>query len=96
MARQRIITRTIKVAECETMLVNVETAEVRIEVLEISGEVDETTALKTLKKLYEDDTTKVVAIQNISIREELYGMPEIMFLKLAKRLDENRKMIDED
>lgn len=96
MARERMVTRTMKVAECETMLVDVKTAEVSIRTLEITGDVDEETALKVLKKEYETHDCKVVAIQNIHIREEIYGMKEVDFLKYAKRLDDSRKVIDDE
>lgn len=88
MAKERMITRTINVTVCEVMAVDTITAEVSITTRELTGKsytVD--VALKDLKKLYETDTYKIVAIQSITDREEMYGISEIEFLKVAKKLN---------
>lgn len=94
MARERMVTRTMKVAECKTMLVDVINSKIETKVLEITGDVDKDTALKLLKKEYETDNTKVVDIVDINTREEIYGMREVDFLKYATRLDDSRKVIE--
>ena len=96
MARVRMVTRGIKVNECETMCVNTETCEVATHYFELTG--DEYTpeqALKAIKKLYETDTLKVVMVNSISVREDLYGMLETDFLKVAHKLDDKRRIIED-
>lgn len=88
MARTRMVTRTINVTSIEAMCVDTLTAEVTIKELELTGEAfTEEKALKVLKKEYETDTLKVVAIQKMEVHEEMYGIKEIDFLKVAQKLD---------
>lgn len=87
MARERYVTRTVNVTVCETMCMNVETAEVQIMTYEIGGGLtDSKDLLKAIRKLYETDTLKCVAIRSVSTKEILYGMPETEFIKLARVL----------
>lgn len=88
MARTRMVTRTINVTAIEAMCVDTLTADVAIKELELTGETfTEEKALKALKKEYETDTFKVVAIQSMNVHEEMYGLKEIDFLKVATKLD---------
>ena len=88
MSRVRMITRTINVTVVEAMCVDTNTAEVSIKELELTGEAfTEEKALKALKKEYETDTFKVVTIQKMEVHEEMYGLKEIDFLKVAQKLD---------
>ena len=88
MSRVRMVTRTINVTVIEAMCVDTSTAEVSIKELELTGETfTKEKALKALKKEYETETLKVVAIQKMKVREEMYGLKEIDFLKVAQRLD---------
>lgn len=88
MARTRMVTRTINVTAVEAMCVDTLTADVSIKELELTGETfTEEKALKALKKEYETDTFKVVAIQSMNVHEEMYGLKEIDFLKVATKLD---------
>lgn len=96
MARERMVTRTINVTECEAMCVDVTTAETTIQTFELTGEsYTPEKALKELKKHYETDTLKLVVVQGMHTREELYGLLEVDFLKVAHRLDDSRKIIEE-
>ena len=91
-----MVTRTINVTECEVMCVDVTTAETTIKHYELTGEnYTPEKALKELKKYYETDTIKLVIIQGMNTREELYGLLEVDFLKVAHQLDDNRKIITE-
>lgn len=86
MARERMITSTINVTVIEAMCVDTLTAEVSIKELELTGETfTEEKALKALKKEYETNTYKVVAIQKMEVHEEMYGLKEINFLKVAQK-----------
>lgn len=98
MGRTRMITRTINVTVVEAMCVDTSTAEVTVKSLELTGETFTTEkALKELKKEYETDTFKVVAIQKMEVHEEMYGLKEIDFLKVAQKLDPaTRKLLDNE
>lgn len=88
MARVRMVTRTINVTTVEAMCVNTKTAEISIKDLELTGETfTQEKALKVLKNEYETDSFKVVAIQKMEVHEEMYGLKEIDFLKVAQKLD---------
>lgn len=96
MARERMVTRTVIVTKCEVLCVDVTTVETTVQEYDLSGNYESTTtALKALKKGYETDTFKVVAIQKMTENEVLYGMPELDFIKLAKVLNpETRKVVE--
>lgn len=98
MARTRMVTRTINVTVIEAMCVNTSTAEVLIKELELTGETfTEEKALKTVKKEYETDALKIVAIQKMEVHEEMYGLKEIEFLKVAQKLDPaTRKLLENE
>lgn len=97
MARVRMVTRTVVVTVAEVMCVDVTTAQVQINELELSGSFsDNETLLKAIKKLYEKDSFKCVAIQEVTEKEVLYGMEEIEFIKLAKVLPPRSKTETEE
>ena len=98
MARERAVTRTINAIEVSAICMDINTMENTIEVLSLTGEVPtDEQLLKKLRKLYETDTYKVVAIKNIKTTEKLFGMPEVEFLKYAKELDpDTRKPLSND
>ena len=96
MARIRMVTRTINVTICKVMAVKVTDSQVITDYLELTGETyTEDKALKALKKQYETEDYKIVAIQNMETREDLYGMTETEFLRVASKLDDNRKVIED-
>lgn len=86
MARERMVTRTVESTIAHTMCIDTETANVSIETFRISGKFEEKELLKKLKKNYETDTFKVVAIQSTEIEEKLYGMTEELFISMAEVL----------
>lgn len=95
MARERMVTRTVLLTSVEVMCVNVETAEVSINNYELSGySMNADDAMKQLKKLYETDNFKLVAIQGMEEKEILYGMTEADFIKLAEVLPPRKVYTD--
>ncbi len=97
MARIRMVTRTIEVIEVNALCVDLTTAQTETRTLELTGagSLSDDALLKALKKTYETDVLKVVAITSRTNREELYGLTELDFLKYAKKLDpETRKMLE--
>ena len=87
MARERMVTRTVELTIAEVMTLDTTTAEVRVIPYEIGGGLtDPVSILKAVKKLHETDSFKCVAVQNVSVKEILYGMTEADFIAHAKIL----------
>ena len=87
MANMRMVTRTVKLTNCETMCVRVSTKQVENSSLVLTGYFENATdALKELKKAYETEDFKIVNITAITYDEILYGMPEQKFIELAEIL----------
>lgn len=97
MARERMVTRTVLTTECEVLCVNVSTVETTIQTFTLTGKQDNAEQiLKSLKKEHETDTFKLVALQGDPVyKETMYGMKEIDFINIAKKLDpETRKVVE--
>ena len=95
--RQRMVTRTIEKVTITAMVVDTSTAtvyNVQLVLPSLEGK-SESQVLKMVQDgLMENE--KVVQIVSRETSEELYGMPEIEFLKLAQRLDpETRKPLNQ-
>lgn len=86
MARERMITRTIRTAYVDVMTVDTTTANVSIETFEVEPQEDEEKYLKVLRKMYETDNYKLVKFEKVDIFENLYGMSEKEFKLFAKLL----------
>ena len=98
MARERQITRTINVTTATAVCMDITTMENETKQLVITGDVPSADkVLKDLRKLYDTDTFKVVAIKEMTTVEKLYGLSEVDFLKYAVELDpETRKAISDE
>ena len=98
MARERQVTRTINSIDVTAICMDINTMETSEKVLSLTGDTpNNEQALKQLKKVYETDSFKVVAVKEIKVTEKLFGMSEIDFLKYAVELDsETRKPIKND
>lgn len=84
MARTSMVTRTIVTTNCTALCVNVETAEPFNKDFTLAGSYDdEKKLLKELKKVGEDDVTKIVHIVDKNEVETLYGLAEADFIKYA-------------
>ena len=97
MARERQITRTINVTTATAVCMDITTMENETKQLVITGDVPSADkVLKDLRKLYDTDTFKVVAIKEMTTVEKLYGLSEVDFLKYAVELDpETRKAVEQ-
>ena len=95
MARERQVTRTINSINITAICMDIDTMETSEKTLVLTGDTPSNDqALKQLKKLYETDNFKVVAVKDIKVTEKLFGMSEIEFLKYATELDtETRKPV---
>ena len=97
MARERMITRTVLTTECEVLCVNVSTVETTIQTFTLTGKQDNVEQiLKSLKKEHETDTFKLVALQGDPVfKETMYGIKEIEFINIAKKLGpDTRKVVE--
>lgn len=84
MARERMVTRTVKVAVCEVMCLDTITATVSHMDYTVPGGVTaEKELLKYIQKSHDTATFKCVAITKVEHSDILYGMPEEVFIKLA-------------
>ena len=94
MARQRMVTRTIKAYTAHCMTVDTETATVGTADLTFTG----TKPANIEKALVQHSTgtLKYVAVQSWDESEELWGMKEEDFMKYAVRVERNtNKVLDE-
>ena len=96
MARERMVTRTINILEVNALCVDLITTNTTNQVFELTGvDLKGEALLKAVKKAFETDTFKIVAVTDTNTREELYGMSELAFIKYAFRLDpETRKAVE--
>ena len=95
MARQRMVTRTIKAYTAHCMTVDTETATVGTADITFTG----TKPANIDKALvqHSTDTLKYVAVQGWDESEELWGMKEEDFMKYAVRVERNtNKVLDGD
>lgn len=84
MARQPMITRTVTTTKAKVLCINlVDEKPFTQEVVLPRTYKDERSMLKRIKPLVENDTVKVVHVQNVEILETLYGMTEQQFIDCA-------------
>ena len=86
MARERTVTRTITATILEAMTLNIETAEVRKVEYRVPSYSGSKKDLAWVKSQLETDTVKVVTINVIGTEDNLYSMPESLFIQLADKL----------
>ena len=94
MARERMVTRTVKVTRIEVLCLDIETANPEINIYELTGTYTEEKALKKAKETYETQTLKLVSVNRIEEKEKLYGMRELDFIKYAVEMDSRFEKID--
>lgn len=87
MAREPMVTRTIKGTNVKALCVSISAQNTVIKDFTLSGTYsDEKSLLKALTKTVQDNDIKVVSIISASQFETLYGMSENDFIKSAKVL----------
>lgn len=87
MARIKMVTRTVDITVVKVMCLNMESMQGEVCTFEVTGlHENNDIIMKLVKKLYETDTLKPVAVVDTEIKEVLYGMTELDFIKLAKVL----------
>lgn len=87
MARIRMVTRTVKGMAVDTLCMDLTAAKAVNRTFTIGGTFQsDKDLLKALQKANDTDTLKLVAISSKVETEQLYGMPEDMFIRLAEKL----------
>ena len=84
MARIPMVTRTIKSTKVKALCVDIEKNETFTQEYVVPRTYeDHKSLMKVLEKVATTPTTKPVHILETSVEENLYGMPETMFITLA-------------
>ena len=97
MGRIRMVTRTINVTDVTALCMDIASQQAVSKTFSLTGaSYTQEKALKEVQKLYQTEELAIVAIQSLSQHEEIYGMLETDFLKVAKRMTEDRKFTQEE
>lgn len=90
MARKRMVTRTITFTTVTATVYDIQSDEIKTLEYKLSGELSADEALKALTKEYKE--VRPLKVTDVSVQEELYGMPEEKFLELAEILPSRTKV----
>lgn len=84
MAREKMVTRTVRQTTADVMTIDVITAEVQVSEFTIGGTYDsDEILLKKLQKVFQTDTLKLVHISSTTVEDLLLGMTEEDFIRYA-------------
>ena len=87
MARQPQVTRTIMTTKANVLCINLETETPFTQSVVLPRTYkDERSILRKIKPMLENDTVKVVHVQNFTVESTLYGMTEEEFIASAEIL----------
>lgn len=89
MARKRMVTRTITSTKAKATVYNIEKDEIKTLEYKLSGELSADDALKAITK--EHTEVRPLKVTEVTVQEELYGMPEEKFFELAEILPSRAK-----
>lgn len=97
MARTRVVTRTIEdtVVECKVLRTIKNEDYIITEEYHLGAMVDPKKYITLAQKQAKDSDT-VVKVINVRKESQIYGMLETDFIKLAKKMNEERKFIMDD
>ena len=93
--KERMITRTVNGYKVTCMTVNTETTEVGYATFTMGADYVPEKGLALIRKQYETDEQKIVAITGTETFEQLYGMPEKEFIGWADKLPPRGEKIAE-
>lgn len=91
-----MVTRTVIHTSAEVMTLDVTTAEVQVRTYDIGGKHTDEDLLKSLQKIFNTDTLKLVHLESQTCKEVLLGMDEEDFIRIAKVLPPRTTNKDED
>ena len=86
MAKEKLITRTVKVMNVTVFLANLETKQITEATVTIPYAKKESKIFESARVILEDSNTKVASIKNVETAEKKYGMPESQFITEATEL----------
>lgn len=84
MARKRMVTRTITFTKVKATVYDIASDEIKTVEYKLSGELSSEVALKIITKEHEE--VRPLKVTEVTVQEELYGMPEEKFIELAEIL----------
>lgn len=90
MARKRMVTRTITFTTATATVYDIHSDEIKTLEYKLSGELSADEVLKAITKEHKE--VRPLKVTDVSVQEELYGMPEEKFLELAEILPSRTKV----
>ena len=84
MARKRMVTRTITSTKATVTVYNIEKDEIQTVEYKLPGELSTDAVIKVIEK--EHNEVRPLKVTEVTVQEELYGMPEEKFIELAEIL----------
>ena len=90
MARKRMVTRTITFTTAKATVYDIASDEIKTVEYKLSGELSSDVALKIIAKEHEE--VRPLKVTELTVQEELYGMPEDKFIELAYILPARAKV----
>lgn len=90
MARKRMVTRSITSTKATVTVYNIEKDEIQTLEYKLSGKLSADDALKAITKEHEE--VRPLKVTEVTVQEELYGMPEDKFIELADILPARSKV----
>lgn len=90
MARKRMITRTITFTTAKATVYNVEKDEIQTVEYKLSGELSTDAVIKVIEKMHKE--VRPLKVNDVTVQEELYGMPEEKFIELAEIIPPRTKV----
>lgn len=92
MARKRMVTRTITFTTVKAKVYDISSDEIKTVEYKLSGEISSEVALKVISKEHEE--VRPLKVTEVTVQEELYGMPEEKFIELAEILPARTKVFE--
>ena len=92
--KERMITRTFDVTECDVMMIELQ-ANIYTIPEKLAGKLNADEALAKVREMRETADFKVVAVSNVKHVEELRGMPESVFMAYSEVLPPRTKASEE-
>ena len=90
MARKRMVTRTIKFTTAKATVYDIASNEIKTVEYKLSGELSTDDAIKVITKEHKE--VRPLKVNDVTVQEELYGMPEEKFIELAEILPSRTKV----
>ena len=90
MARKRMVTRTITFTTAKATVYDIASDEIKTVEYKLSGELSSDVALKIITKEHEE--VRPLKVTEVTVHEELYGMPEDKFIELAEIIPSRTKV----